>query len=1329
MSSRYDYTYTLGTNKEEFLSELAKTMETADRKFSKSNLTLKLVCDEKGLQKQLEKLKTLNPDILTTVTLDISKDGLKQDVDLMTQVINKKIEKSKIGTTLKDQIKKGIADDDIKATVQDLLDDTLGSGTKITANNVKELVATIKRELKSLDFSFPDAEKSIEAYDKIVALAEKYNKLSNIFSSPKRIQDAGLTKEVNSFNAGFDFNEFKNIGDEFFNNASKYISDNANTLKDSLTKRYQDAAFSIYNNLKAIVTSMGNPLVAAFTVDNAKSKSNQLSKQIEELVSQKNALIEESQKAVQEITGKAATGKDPSSAEVNKMLSNYEVFKQIVGDESKLFSTLSKAQADYLTDTINTTNSMAAFEEKARAVTQPLEWELKSLQVEKDAATKFISEMNEEIQKQVQSEKAKNTVDVEINPVITDPAEFAAKIEAQLANQIVKIAVEPVINSVAEFQELLRQQLPNEFIDVKFNLENGSTLSLDKILGQFDILKETIEKVKGELSNLETLSESSLTSIKSIFDQFTIQQPTSSTQFSEILKSIEQLQANVGKDIDMDKVANLVQSLNQIGELKVSPTVDLSNFNLDGINQYLDKTDNLKALGETLNLLADGLDSLNIALTGANFSELKDFVISNEVLENLPKFADGLENLGKKLQSFSTSATGVLSSITQIVSQSKNLEYLYKLSTSPSTGKQSNIVGNGLMNAFDKSAINTIQRPAGSTDEIAALAKEYQWLASQAKNYFTLASKYAKGTISSEDSLKLTQLERALTGATQRMSQFQETDQSLVTAQNDLQSALNQCGTAVENGLVSNLTKALDKIDTAESKALGFANSIQEVKNKATEIQKVFATGGLISSSEVEKAEDTLRKALDDIKQLRQEITTAQKAQENEIKNSYKNIFNSYDNTMLHSSNRTAVSDEVGIRKLVNEYNYLNGAISEYIQLLGKEAANPDKSAERTAKINALTQAYTDFLARATAGVDTENRLAKASGDLSNALSNVGQNLSSDLSKKTEKYIKNLKDAKDGTTKYSDTIKTLQETQQKLSALSETKITDISQIKGMFDMYQVGANAYSEAAAKINAAQKEVLESAKAQLSLDIENWLARNTKAASKYGDALRQLQNDLNNVSTMSELDELKTKVLNFEESAEKAKLTGSAFADTLKQKFKELGTYLMSFASFYRVVNVLKQGVSIVHEYDDAFTEMRKVTDASTSSLNEFQKESFKLADQVGTTAQNLQQSTADWLRLGESFEEAKKSAQDTTVLLNISEFEDIDSATDSLVAMSQAFKDLDKMEIIDKLNNVGNNFSISTNELAESLQRSVATLKVAGDDLDEAIALTVAGRLTA
>ena len=178
-------------------------------------------------------------------------------------------------------------------------------------------------------------------------------------------------------------------------------------------------------------------------------------------------------------------------------------------------------------------------------------------------------------------------------------------------------------------------------------------------------------------------------------------------------------------------------------------------------------------------------------------------------------------------------------------------------------------------------------------------------------------------------------------------------------------------------------------------------------------------------------------------------------------------------------------------------------------------------------------------------------------------------------------------------------------------------------------------------------------------------------------------------------------------------------------LGSKFRELVNYFVASTSIYEVFNVFKQGVSIVKDLDDAFTEMRKVSEETVSSLRAFQDESFGIANSVGTTAQQIQESTASWMRLGETLEQAKESAKDATILLNVSEFSNIDEATESLVAMSQAYKDLGKMDIIDKLNNIGNNFSISTSDLAASLQKSAGALKTTGNTIDEAIALTVAG----
>ena len=197
------------------------------------------------------------------------------------------------------------------------------------------------------------------------------------------------------------------------------------------------------------------------------------------------------------------------------------------------------------------------------------------------------------------------------------------------------------------------------------------------------------------------------------------------------------------------------------------------------------------------------------------------------------------------------------------------------------------------------------------------------------------------------------------------------------------------------------------------------------------------------------------------------------------------------------------------------------------------------------------------------------------------------------------------------------------------------------------------------------------------------------------KWNDSARTLtatfknQNgEIQNVTTsIKDLNDSTSAVTTSFGKAQKPISNWSKLIDELGVKFRNLATYLASFVGFYEIWGAIKQGVTYVRELDTALTEMRKVSDETTQSLREFQEASFDIADSVGATAQVVQNSTAEWMRLGESLEQAAESAQVSNILLNVSEFENIDDATESLVAMSQAYNEFDKIDIVDKLNNIG------------------------------------------
>ena len=241
-----------------------------------------------------------------------------------------------------------------------------------------------------------------------------------------------------------------------------------------------------------------------------------------------------------------------------------------------------------------------------------------------------------------------------------------------------------------------------------------------------------------------------------------------------------------------------------------------------------------------------------------------------------------------------------------------------------------------------------------------------------------------------------------------------------------------------------------------------------------------------------------------------------------------------------------------------------------------------------------------------------------------------------------------------------------------------------------------------------------------------VNSWISKNSNAYKAYKTQLDAILNSLssNSILAAQELQQVRTAFTQIVTEATKAGKTGATLADIIKSRWKALVAYLTTFTSFYDFVRYGRNYVTMIQEFDTALTEMRKVSDETVESLRDFQKESFGIADSIGSTALVIQNSTADWMRLGESIEEAKESAKDASILLNVSEFSSIDEATESLVSMSQAYSDMDKMDIIDKLNNIGNNYSISTDKLATGLQNAAAVLKTQGNDIDESIALLTA-----
>ena len=145
------------------------------------------------------------------------------------------------------------------------------------------------------------------------------------------------------------------------------------------------------------------------------------------------------------------------------------------------------------------------------------------------------------------------------------------------------------------------------------------------------------------------------------------------------------------------------------------------------------------------------------------------------------------------------------------------------------------------------------------------------------------------------------------------------------------------------------------------------------------------------------------------------------------------------------------------------------------------------------------------------------------------------------------------------------------------------------------------------------------------------------------------------------------------------------------------------------------------------DTAMTELKKVTNETAATYRAFLDDASKRAKSLGTTLADTVTATADFARLGYSLEDASRLADSALVYKNVGDgIDSINDASESVISTMKAFnvEAENSMTIVDKFNEVGNNFAISSKGVGDALLNSASALASANNDLDQSIALIAA-----
>lgn len=247
-----------------------------------------------------------------------------------------------------------------------------------------------------------------------------------------------------------------------------------------------------------------------------------------------------------------------------------------------------------------------------------------------------------------------------------------------------------------------------------------------------------------------------------------------------------------------------------------------------------------------------------------------------------------------------------------------------------------------------------------------------------------------------------------------------------------------------------------------------------------------------------------------------------------------------------------------------------------------------------------------------------------------------------------------------------------------------------------------------------------------------IDAWLETNSAATKKFGATMLDLKAKAESCDrvTLNHLEKQFTKV---DKAAEKSGLKMRNFGDRIKDQIKQYSAYLSVAEVFMYITQALKNMFDQVKAIDTAMTELKKVTNETDASYNNFLNNAASRAKEIGTTIDGLVTSTADFARLGYDFADAQGLAEVANIYAVVGDdIDSVETATQSLISTLTAFKDEANglsdsdfaLSIVDKMNEVSNNFAISSGGIGEALQRSASSMMAANNSLDETIALITA-----
>lgn len=316
----------------------------------------------------------------------------------------------------------------------------------------------------------------------------------------------------------------------------------------------------------------------------------------------------------------------------------------------------------------------------------------------------------------------------------------------------------------------------------------------------------------------------------------------------------------------------------------------------------------------------------------------------------------------------------------------------------------------------------------------------------------------------------------------------------------------------------------------------------------------------------------------------------------------------------------------------------------------------------------------------------------------------------------SDEYLKNVQAVENAVQKYEDLLSNIK---AKGGITSEE---DVQKLKE----YESEIKKTISTVTNMSAAEKGY-NFVSGQKELDkIHKLLAENTKMSAEAKAKIKSYYAEIESGNPSMSLDKIHGEILKIYNAEVEAGRAGRTLWDTLKNsRFHQIAAQMAGMFGVYDVINLGRQAISTIVDLDDALLDLKKTTSMSSTELNNFYYSANDVAKQMGVTTKSIIDQASAWSRLGySSNEQATEMAKLSSKFASISPGMDTDQAQEGMVSIMKAWQinpeDVEK-EILDPINQLGNKFAESNDDIVEGMKRSAAALAAVGTDYKDAYSL--------